>query len=226
MSRPTYDQLAELVEQQAREITRWKARLLRRDARIAELERQLAATSRNSSNPSSSDGPARPAPKSQRGKSGLTPGGQPGHRGEALSLVADPDEVLRHEPACCTGCGVGLVDAPEAGAARRQVFGSPPVDIRATGHQLVSRRCGCGAVARAKAGATAGAAVQDGPRMLAVIVYLYMVQYLSKVRTAQALGELFGTPISHGTVSSATARAARHLGDVTLAVTERIATGP
>ena len=223
MSRPTYDQLAELVAQQAQEIARLNAHILRQDARIAELERQLASTSRNSSKPPSSDGLAKPAPKSLRGKSGLKPGGQPGHQGKTLSQVADPDAVLRHEPACCQGCGAGLADATEAGVARRQVFDLPPIDIHVTEHQLVSRRCRCGTVTRAKAPCGAGAPVQYGPRMLAVIVYLYMGQYLSKKRTAQALGELFGTPISHGTVSSATARAAGDLDGFISAVTERIA---
>jgi hypothetical protein len=82
MSRPTYDQLAELVIQRAQEIARLKAHILLQDARIAELERRLASTSRNSSKPPSSDGLAKPAPKSLRGTSGLKPGGQPGHRGK------------------------------------------------------------------------------------------------------------------------------------------------
>lgn len=51
-----------------------------------------------------------------------------------------------------------------------------------------------------------------------------MGQSLSKQRTAQALGELSATPISHGTVPSATARAAGNLRELTYAVTERIAT--
>lgn len=74
---------------------------MRQVARIAELERQLASTSRNSSEPPSSDGLAKPAPKSLRGKPGRKPGGQIGHKGETLRQVADPDEVLRYEPACC-----------------------------------------------------------------------------------------------------------------------------
>lgn len=131
--------------------------------------------------------------------------------------------MLRHEPVCCAGCGAGLADAAQVGLVCRQVFDLPPVDIHVTEHQLISRRCGCGIVTRANAPENVGAPVQYGPRILAVIVYLYMGQYLSKQRTAQALGELFGTPISHGTVSSSTARAATNLEDFTLAVTERIA---
>ena len=57
-----------------------------------------------------------------------------------------------------------------------------------------------------------GGPVQYGPRMAAVIVYLYAGQFLSKQRTAQALAELFGVPLSSGTVAALTARAAGRLG--------------
>jgi transposase len=55
--------------------------------------------------------------------------------------------------------------------------------------------------------------VQYGPRTAAIIVYLYAGQFLSKQRTAQALAGLFGIPLSSGTVSALTARAAGRLGE-------------
>ncbi len=58
----------------------------------------------------------------------------------------------------------------------------------------------------------AEAPVQYGPRIAAVIVYLYIGQFLSKMRTAQAMAELFGVPLSSGTVAALTARAAGRLG--------------
>jgi transposase len=60
--------------------------------------------------------------------------------------------------------------------------------------------------------AGAEAPVQYGPRIAAIIVYLYIGQFLSKQRTAQALAELFGIPLSSGTVAGITARAAGRLG--------------
>jgi len=116
-----------------------------------------------------------------------------------------------------------LVAAPEAGLTRRQVFDLPPISIRITEHQLVSRQCGCGRTTTADAPEGVRAPVQYGPRILAVIVYLYMGQYLSKHRTAQAMSELFDTPVSDGTVSAATARAAGDLASFWAAVTGRIA---
>jgi transposase len=57
----------------------------------------------------------------------------------------------------------------------------------------------------------AEAPVQYGPRIAAVVVYLYAGQFLSKQRTALALAELFGIPCSSGTVAALTARAAGRL---------------
>jgi transposase len=68
--------------------------------------------------------------------------------------------------------------------------------------------------------------VQYGPRIAAIIVYLYVGQFLSKKRTAQALAELFGTPISHATVAAVTARAAGGLDDFLELMRSRIAAAP
>ncbi|MBA2474052.1 MAG: IS66 family transposase zinc-finger binding domain-containing protein [Pseudonocardiales bacterium] len=119
-------------------------------AEVAELRRQLGQNSRNSSKPPSADSPfVKPAPKSLRcksgRKSGRKPGGQRGHPGSTLALVADPHERLRCEAGPCVGCGADLTDAPEVGVERRQVFDLPPMTVRVTEHQLISRRCACGA---------------------------------------------------------------------------------
>jgi transposase len=60
----------------------------------------------------------------------------------------------------------------------------------------------------------------------AVIVYLYIGQFLSKKRTAQALAELFGVPLSSGTVAALTARAAGRLGGFPEHAREQIAGSP
>jgi transposase len=69
---------------------------------------------------------------------------------------------------------------------RRQVFDLPPVKLEVTEHQLIERQCGCGHRTKAAAPQGAEAPVQYGPRVAAVIVYLYVGQFLSKKRTAQA----------------------------------------
>ena len=97
------------------------------------------------------------------------------------------------------------------GVERRQVFDLQPVRTEVTEHQLIERECGCGQRTRGAAPPGAEAPVQYGPRVAAVIVYLYAGQFLSKERTALALAELFGIPCSSGTVAALTARAAGQL---------------
>ena len=220
---PSYDELAALVAHQTALIEQLRAEVTALRAENAELTRRLGQNSRNSSKPPSSDSPfAKSAPRSLRRRSGRQPGGQPGHPGSTLALVADPDERVRHEPGPCAGCGRDLADAPEVGVERRQVFDLPPLTVRVTEHQLIARRCGCGVTTCGAAPAGVSAPVQYGPRVTAIILYLYVGQFLSKKRTAAALAELFSTPVSDATVAAMTRRAAAGLGEFCDVVAERI----
>jgi transposase len=67
------------------------------------------------------------------------------------------------------------------------------------------------------------APVQYGPRLTAIVLYLYVGQFLSKKRTAQTLAELFGTPVSEGTVARMSSRAADGLNEFLEQVADRIA---
>jgi transposase len=213
---PSYEQLAALVAAQERMIAQLQARTAEQDAEIAELKRQLAASSRNSSKPPSSDGLDKPAPKSLRGRSGRTPGGQPGREGRTLRQIERPDEVMVHAPGACSGCGGSLTgeDRP-VGVIRRQVFDIPTITVRVVEHRLISRRCSCGAVTQAPAPAGVTAPVQYGPQAAAIAVYLCLGQHLPVARTAALLAELFGTPMSVGTVAAWTGRAAAGLAPFT-----------
>jgi transposase len=212
--------LAALVASLRAELARSRAALARAAGelaqareRIAELEARLRQTPRNSSRPPSSDGLDKPPPRrSLRKKTGRKPGGQDGHQGSTLAQAARPDRELRHEPGCCGQCGAGLAGRPVTGVERRQVFDLPEVRVTVTEHQLIERECRCGHRAKGIAPHGAEAPVQYGPRIAAIIVYLYAGQFLSKERTARALAELFGIPLSSGTVAAITARAAGRLG--------------
>ncbi|HSS26268.1 MAG TPA: IS66 family transposase [Mycobacterium sp.] len=214
---PSYEELAALAVRQAEQIERLTTE-------VAELKRLLGQNSQNSSKPPSSDSPfTKPVPKSLRRKSGRKPGGQPGHPGSTLALVEDPNERKRHEPGPCAGCGASLAEAPEVGMERRQVFDLPPLTVRVTEHQLIARRCACGATTCGTAPGGVTAPVQYGPRITAIVLYLYVGQFLSKKRTAAALAELFGTPVCEATVATMTKRAADGLDEFLDQVTDRIA---
>jgi transposase len=199
--RPSYEELAALVVQQRREIE-----VLR--GRVAELERRLGLNSSNSSRPPSSDGLAKPPPRSLRRASGRRPGKQPGSPGAALSQVDSPDETVEHRPVRCAGCRADLGGGEVVGVVRRQVFDLPPVRPRVTEHRLLGCRCVCGAVTSAAAPAGINAPAQYGPGVAALAAYLVVGHHVAFKRAAQILADLCGVAVSVGWVAGQVTRTA------------------
>jgi len=108
--------------------------------RVADLEKQRATNSRNSSKPPASNGPAH-RPQSLRGKSGKKPRGQPAHPGAHLRLVDTPDQVVVAHPAVCGICQGPLTGGVGVGMERRQVIDVPPVRPVVTQYQGHTVRC-------------------------------------------------------------------------------------
>ena len=71
------------------------AQVQQMQAHILHLQGRLSLNSRNSSKPPSSDGLAKPAPKSLRAKGQRRVGGQRGHEGNTLSQSAQLDHTIR-----------------------------------------------------------------------------------------------------------------------------------
>jgi transposase len=208
--------LREVIEAKDTEVVVLRAHLEAYQAQLGELRAEVEAlrarlrqNPRNSSKPPSAEGLAKPAPRSQRGKSGRKPGRPKGQPGATLEMTDHPDEVVTHEPGRCAGCGAGLSGSQVTRAERRQVIDLPE-EIRAlvTEHRLVSRRCGCGAVTVATAPAGVRAPVQYGPRLSAAAAYLWHGQFLSRGRTCEAVSELFGVTVSPGAVTAMVTRIA------------------
>jgi transposase len=170
-------------------------------ARVEELEARLAKDSHNSSKPPSSDGLARKT-QSLRRRSGKKPGGQIGHRGETLRLVAAPDAVVEHRPAICAGCQTRLwEEAPVVLRERRQVHELPPVRLVVTEHQALHVRCpACQAVSIGAFPDEVCSRAQYGPRLRALAVYLVEQQLVPYGRVRELLAELFGASLSLGTL--------------------------
>jgi len=141
-----------------------------------------------------------------------------------------PDLEAGRRPGCgdpprtvlLSRCGSDLSGAAEVNCSRRQVFDIPPIKVHVTEHQIISRRCDCGKTSTGGVPTQATAPVQYGPVMCAVIIYLFTGQFLSKKRTAQAISELFGIPVSDGTAAAATSRAAADLTEFLAQVTARL----
>ena len=105
-------ELSRELDQLKAEVVTLKAEnaALRRDCqslgdKVQALEEKAAQDSHNSSKPPSSDGLAKPKPKSLRPPSQRPTGGQPGHPGHTLRIVEKPDRTVRHAVKRCAGCG-------------------------------------------------------------------------------------------------------------------------
>ncbi|HEY7834388.1 MAG TPA: IS66 family transposase [Ktedonobacterales bacterium] len=183
-------------------------------ARVQQVEGQRAKDSHNSSKPPSSDGLARKT-RSLRQPSGKKPGGQSGHRGTTLRLVAAPDHVVRQRPAVCACCQAPLEGVAAERVERRQVQDLPPVRLVVTEHQAERVRCPqCHALSPAAFPAGVEAPAQYGPRVRALAVYLSQQQVLPFARVRAVLAEVVGCPLSVGTVVSLVQRCAAALAPV------------
>jgi transposase len=184
-----------------------------RDARIADLERRLAAVearlktnARNSSTPPSANplGAEKPVRKK---KSKRKRGGQPDHPPHLKQLLP-PERVTQVEhliPDECTNCHAPL--SRETGPSdpepkRFQTIELPVIVAEVTEYQAHARTCCCcGEVTRA----TIPAAIRAhsiGSRLTAVLSYLTGCQGLSKRGVEEIAETVFAAPISLGTVAN------------------------
>ncbi len=170
-------------------------------ARVQDLEARLAKDSHNSSKPPSSDGLRRKT-RSLRRRSGKQPGGQLGHHGATLRLVATPDAVVEHRPAVCAGCHAPLgEDTPVVLYERRQVRELPPLRLCVIEHRAQHVRCpACGQVSVGAFPAAAPSRAQYGPRLRALVVYLVEQQLVPYSRVREVLADLLGASLSVGTL--------------------------
>jgi len=196
--------LIALIGQQAQQIEALQAQVKLLQAQAEKLERQIAKNSTNSSKPPSSDGLKKPAPKSRREKGQRKTGGQVGHEGETLEMVALPDAVVCHSLTTCHRCQQDLSEVATVGQVKRQVFDLPPVRLQVTEHRAEVKACpGCGQRQRATFPAGVTAPTQYGPRLLAQAVYLYSYHLLPLGRIQEWFQDLLGQAPSEATIQRA-----------------------
>ena len=210
------------IQEQAAENAALREQLALLQSQVADLAAQVKTNSRNSSKPPSSDGLAKPSPKSLRGKSGRKPGRPKGQPGATMELSDHPDKKVRHRPARCGCCGKSLKKAPVTAVERRQVIDIPPVKAVTTEHQMLTVKCGCGYETKAQAPDGVRAPVQYGPRVMGAGIYLWHGQFLSRDRACQALSDLFGCAPSPGALAAAARKTAAFLAPAVQAITRHL----
>lgn len=192
------------------------------------LAEQLAQNSRNSSKPPSSDGYVKPAPKSQRRKSGKKSGGQPGHEGHTLKPVDNPDHVIVHTMTLCPcGCGTDLSHRRVVRTERRQVFDLPPQKLEVTEHVMEFKLCPhSGKEVHAPWPKGVDAPVQYGMQFLGWLAYLCVQQLLPVKRIGQMCQDLFGQSVSDATIQAAVNKTDLSLAPFKAAVINHIQQAP
>ena len=182
---------------------------------VQELKDRLALTSRNSSKPPSTEGLAKPMPKSLRKKTGRKRGGQPGHPGKTLQPVAQPDHTVLHRLGSCP-CGKcpgrSLRDEPVLDYEKRQVFELTQKPLEVTEHQAQIKRCPIsGALVRAAFAEGVNAPAQYGPRFRALMIYFNNRQFIPYNRLTELCEDLYGQPLSEATIVAANGRTYENL---------------
>lgn len=203
-SPPLPSEIWERTPREAQEyILALEARVAALEASVQELRERLRQDSRTSSRPPSSDALHSQQQRPRRPPSGRRPGGQPGHRGQTRTLmpVDEVDVVVPLKPAFCARCHQPLA-GEDPQPQRHQVFEIPPIRPVVTEYQVHQLSCpACGDVTQAPwpAGVPTG---MYGPRTQAIAALCTGAYRLSKRVTQQVLNDLFGLPMSLGTLST------------------------
>ena len=208
-------ELARELEQLKAEVATLKAENAALRCKVQALEEKAAKDSHNSSKPPSSDGLSKPKPKSLRPPSNRPTGGQPGHPGQTLRMVAKPDRTVRHPVERCSGCGRSLEKQAPDRVERRQVFDLPEPKLEVTEHQVEVKTCACGCLNRAAFPPEVAAPVQYGPRVMSAAVYLGEFQLVPSFRVTETMRDLLGCEsFSEGTLANFNADCSRRLEPV------------
>lgn len=168
--------------------------------RLAELEERINQTSRNSSQPPSSDPPHAP-PRPKHPPSGRKAGGQPGHvgHGRLLKPVEQVDQVVVARPTQCVACGALLLGA-DAQPVRHQVTELPRIEPEVTEYQRHTLTClACGAHTQAPWPVEMPPG-SFGPRAQATVGYLTGRIGASQRDVEEVLETVFHTDLSLGSV--------------------------
>lgn len=192
---------------------------------IQELKEQLNKNSKNSSKPPSSDGFKKPTPKSLRKPSGKKVGGQEGHQGTFLSVLSNPDEIVKHMPSACEGCPHYKMCKGTACVAEKRHVIDAVVTVNVVEHQRLEIPI-CmlhGDTRKGNFPDDVKATVQYGENLQALSVALNTVGAVSVKRTHEILSGVFNIPLATETISNMVKRCADTVSETVNRIKQKVA---
>ena len=173
---------------------------------IQSLRDQISKNSSNSGKPPSSDGLKKPRTRSLREKSERNSGGQKGHQGHTLEMVASADHIEVHQIANCPHCSSNLENVACVGHEKRQVYDIPPVRMEVIEHQAEIKFCShCQREVKGEFPVGVTKPVQYGQRIKAQAVYLNNYQLLPVARIVELFRDFYEVSPSEAFIFSANA---------------------
>lgn len=191
-------------------ILEMKQQIAEQQVLIQSLRDQLAKDSQNSSKPPSSDGLKKRRTRSLRPKGEKPRGGQPGHKGDTLKQVAQPDHIELRPIIACPHCQTDLTEIETLGHEKRQVFDVPPVQLEVTEYQAEIKYCtGCDQDVKGEFPAHVTQPTQYGPRVKAQASYLNTYHFIPLARTEELLSDFYGQSPSEAVIITANQKVVR-----------------
>lgn len=215
----TMEAMAESSDHQAQIIDELNETINKLVQNIDKLKEQLGKNSRNSFKPPSSDGLAKPTPKSLRKSVGRKPGGQKGHKGNGLTLMAAPDETIIHKPKACVGCSHESECKSCSQSAIRNVV-DIEIKTTVTAHYTESYACPLqdNKIISGDFPESVTSSMQYGDNVKALAIALNTEGMMSIQRTHDILKSVLGLPISTGTVNTMVSKFADKISDTVEAI--------
>jgi transposase len=206
-----------------------EAQLAAAQARMAELEAELARRGGPPKTPQNSSTPPSQGWKRERpptGAAGAKRGRPVGHPGTSRRR-AEPDWVVLCQPTHCAACGQDLATAPQERIGISQVVELPPVQpvvLEAWRYAAACPRCG--ATTRAAYPAGFEPTRVFGPHLEALWTYLHEQHHVGYARLAALGWDLWQLRVSQGAIVNALGRVAQRLAPQAAAIREQVRASP
>jgi transposase len=205
------------------------AELAAAQARMGELEAELARRGGPPKTPANSSTPPRKGWKRERpgaapeGAKRGRPFGPPG----TSRRRAAPAWVVLCQPTYCAACGQELTESPQARVGVSQVVELPPVPpVVFEGWRYVATCAPCGTPTAAPYPAGFEPSRVFGPRLEALWTYLHEQHHVGYARLARLGGELWHRRVSQGAIVNALGRVAQRLAPQAAAIREQVRASP